>query len=357
MAVPTWDALNAVEPNRPDQVQIYQIPVTTLTPPWPSLRRTVTGDAVARSPVYDQQYVAQAFNTLMGSQPSPSTVQFYVGLLNADTYSLLKTTQFIAISTPVVNAEVSKIYQSFLGHAADSFALSYWGSYLASHSYRQMEAAVAGSAEFSQRAGGSLSQEVIYLYQAILNRTPATSEVNFWASTNLPAGTLATTFLNSTEGITDQWNTIIQAMFGPGTQGLIPPDDLADFSLESHAGVTEAALTSLTLASAGESVGDRLHLRLHPEPLSRRPLSGRERGRDRLLAVVARSRDGLVRQPGIDLRRQFGGEAGLHPGQVPRPPRPRGRPRHARRPHGVPQSRVDPGLHHQQPGILREERQ
>jgi FG-GAP-like repeat len=250
MAVETYDALSPGGNNRPDKILIFQLPLSTLTPPWPMIRRTVSGDAVARSPVYDQQYVAQTFNTLLGSQPPAPTLQLYVSALNTDSTNLLSTAQLIAISAPVVNAEIAKIYQGFLGHAPDAFALSFWGSYLATNSYRQMESLIASSAEFATRAGNSYSQEVVQLYRAILNRAPTTGELNFLVGANLPMSTLAAAILNSSEAITDQFNTVVQAMFGPGTQALMPPDAVAAYSYDIHTGMSEAAINSEMLASA-----------------------------------------------------------------------------------------------------------
>ena len=250
LAVATYDELDSAAPNHPDKVQIYQLPVSTLTPPWPSLRRTVAGDAVARSPIYDQAYVTQAFNVLLGGQPSAGTFQLYLNALNTDATNLLSTAQLIAISPPVVQAQVSKVYQAYLGRPADSGGLAYWSTYLQSHPLRQMEIAFASGAEFATHAGGTPSGEVTLLYQAILGRTPSPGEVAYWVGTGQSAPAIASAFLGSAEAIKGEFNTIIQAMFGPGTQGLIPPDELAAYSLDSHAGLSEAELASQVLASA-----------------------------------------------------------------------------------------------------------
>ncbi len=251
MAVVTYDALNPISPNVPDKVQIYQLPVSTLTPPWPMLRRTATGDAVMRSPVYDQQYVAQAFTTLMGGLPSIATAVPYIVALNNDSINLLSTAQLIASSLPVQDVEIAKIYQSFLGSTTNAFIDSYWTTYLQSHTLRQMEEAVTSSAQFAMYANGSESQEITIIYQAILSRTPGQAEINAWIATKLPITSIAAAIINSSEAITDQFNTIVQAMFGKNTQSLIPPDDEPAFSLDVHAGVSEAEMTSEMLVSAG----------------------------------------------------------------------------------------------------------
>ena len=232
MATVTYDPYSA-SPTIPDQVQIYRLPTSNLAPPWPMLRRTNSGDAVMRSPTYDLSYITQTFNALQGSLPSEATAVVYLNALNNDSTNLLSTAQLIASSLSVLDNEVTKIYQAFLGQAPDSYALSYWSNYLATNTYRQMEELVAGSTAFAQRAGGSVSQEVTYVYQAILNRSPAQSEINAWVGSKLPMQTIATDIINSAESITDQFNTVIQAMFGKGSQSYIPADDKASYSLES----------------------------------------------------------------------------------------------------------------------------
>lgn len=240
IAAVTFDANNQ---NRPDHVQIYQLPPSNLAPPWPFLRRTVTSDAVARSTVFDQRYVAQAFNTLLGGQPDLDTAAQYVGLLNADRTNLLSTAQLIASSTQVRASEVGRIYQAYLGRGPESNALVYWANYLAGHTYRQMEILVSSSAEFAQRANNNLGHEVVLLYQAILKRTPSTGEVNYWVATNAPAATLASVFINSPEGVADQLNAIV-----PGASAL-PPDALASFSYDIHTGRGEEGIIANILVS------------------------------------------------------------------------------------------------------------
>ena len=249
IALTTFDALNPTSPGEPDKVQIYRLPTSTLAPPWPMLRRTASGDAVARSSVYDQKYVAQAFNVLLGSQPSAGTLQTYDSLLNSDTDDLLKTAEYIAVSAPVVDAQITKIYESYLGHAPDANALSYWSTFLSTNTYRQMEELVAGSTEFAQRAGGNPSQAITQLYVAALDRAPSQGEINGWLATKQSIGNIATAILNAPETLNDQFSAIIQAMFGPGTQGLIPPDAEAAYSFEIHAGESETFILSNILTS------------------------------------------------------------------------------------------------------------
>ena len=242
---------NAQAQNRPDQVQIYQLPPSTLAPPWPSLRRTSAGDAVKRSAAFDHQYVVTAFNTLTGTIPNQSMLQPYENTLNADNVSLLGVAGLIAGSQAARRAEVQRVYQSFLGRGADPGALIFWSNYLVGNTYRQMELQIVSSGEFAQRAGSNAGREVTQLYQAILKRTPSPGEVNYWVGTKQSIASIANAFINSGEALNLQLKAIYPPAFGPGAQNSIPPDAMAAYAFDIHHGAREDVIIAEILASNG----------------------------------------------------------------------------------------------------------
>ena len=59
--------------------------------------------------------------------------------------------------------------------------MTYWQAYLAAgHSYAQGESSVASSAEAFALAGGSNAAWVGVMYQKLLERNAATSEISYW---------------------------------------------------------------------------------------------------------------------------------------------------------------------------------
>ena len=240
---------NAQLQNRPDRVQIFRLPASTLAPPWPSIRRTVGGVAVARSTVFDRQYVASAFNALVGSIPGQATLQPYINALDSDAISLLTAAQLIAGGASARQAEVQRVYQSFLGHAADAYSVASWSTYLATHTYRQMEVVIASSGEFAQRAGSNLGQEITVLYRAILGRAPSQADINGWVASRQPVGGIAAALANSPEAFSLQLRTFYQAAFG--AQYSIPADASAAFAYDMHRGAREDVAFSEILASNG----------------------------------------------------------------------------------------------------------
>lgn len=247
LAFVTYDPYNTSSIGLPDKVEIYTLPQSSLAPPWPSIRRTATGDAVMRSPAFNQGYVAQAYNTLLGGQPAPGVAQPFVNALNTDAVDLLHAAQLISISGPVAGAQVNSIYRAYLGRGADPGGLAFWSGYLQNHSYRQMALALIQSGEFAQRANNSLAQEVVQLYQGALGRTPSQAEVDAWVSSKQPLASIANAILYSSESIGRQFAATVGAMGGSASQ--VSPDAGAAFSLDIHAGVIDQAAIALMLAS------------------------------------------------------------------------------------------------------------
>jgi hypothetical protein len=237
----------AAHPGVPDQVRIYTLPQSSLVPPWPSIRRTASGDAVMRSPAFDQAYVIQAYNTLLGGQPAPGVAQPFINALNSDAIDLLHAAQLISISGPVANAQVNTIYQAYLGRAADPGGLAYWSGYLQNHSYRQMALALIQSGEFAQRANNDLGQEITQLYQGALGRNPSQSEINGWVGSKQPLALIANAILYSSEAIGRQFAATVGAMGGSASR--VSADSGPAFSIDIHAGVIDQAAIALMLVS------------------------------------------------------------------------------------------------------------
>ncbi len=243
---------NAALGSRPDQVQVFSLPQTGLVPPWPTMRRTVAGDAVMRSPTFDHAFVVDAFNAAMGHLPDPATLANFENTLDADTITLLQTAQFVNASTPARQAEVQRIFGKFLGIAPDSGSLNYWTGYLASNTYRNMEVLIASGPDFARRSGNTPSGEVSALYQAIFNRAPSAAELNYWSSTNLPPGQLANIFLNVPAAYAGDLASYYPLVFGAGAQNNIPADALAAYAYDIRRGAREEVVDAAILASNGQ---------------------------------------------------------------------------------------------------------
>jgi hypothetical protein len=239
---------NAQAGNRPDQVNIFRLPPSTLAPPWPLLRRTASGDAVERSAVFDHQYVAAAFNTILGVIPPQAVLQPYDDLLDSNTLSLRGTALNLAGSPIARQTEVQRIFLGLLGRPATSSDLTTWTNLLATITYRQMEVAIASTPEFAQRAGNNLSQEYVLLYRSLLLRSPSPAELNNLIAANTTITNLAIQIVNGRE----EADLLLNAIY-PRAIGLnaIPIDAEASYAYDIQTGVREELILANILASGG----------------------------------------------------------------------------------------------------------
>jgi len=242
---------NTTNTNRPDEVRVYLLPQTTVTPPWPTERRTASGDGVVRSTSFDHNFVALAFQGAIGGLPNAATIQAFDNALDTNTLDLFSTAYYIFTGPLARQAEVTRVYQSLLGHAPDANAISGWSNYLANNTVENMELLLIGGNEFAANSGNTLAGEVTHLYQAILNRTPSQSEVNAWVATGQSPVTIAGAFFNGNEGLIDNLNTMFSSIFGAGTQAYIAADTRAAFAYDYHRGASEAVIMAHLLANNG----------------------------------------------------------------------------------------------------------
>ena len=248
LAFVTYNPQNA---NRPDRAYFYQTASTSYPAPWPSIRRTNTNDAVARSPVYDQTYVATAFRAATGSVPSADVMQPYLVVLNSNRINLLATSALIFSSPQARQAEVQRQYRAILGHAADSYALNYWSSYLANHTYRELSLRLVGSDEFVSLSGNTLAGQVSRMYQSLLNRTASQADINAWVATGLSPVAIASQFLTSAEYLNNTFTTYATASAGAGAPTTLTPDNRAAFIYDYRRGRREEDLKTLLMSNNG----------------------------------------------------------------------------------------------------------
>ncbi len=238
--------------NRPDAVQIFRLPPTALAPPWPMMRRTASGDALARSNAFDSVYVANAFMSAQGYLPDPAIVRSLVSALNSNTIDLLTAAYLIDSGPQARQAQVQNIFLRFLGHYADPNALASWTNFLASGTYRDMEELIASGTEFAQRSGNSLPGEVYNLYHAILGRDPSPQESSSYVGANLAPAVIAGQLLNGREYLGNQLFYYYPTLFGPGAGYYVPADALGSYIYSIHRGAREEVLNAQIYATNGQ---------------------------------------------------------------------------------------------------------
>lgn len=79
---------------------------------------------------------------------------------------------------------ITATYQRYLGRDPEAAGLAFWlGQMNSGRHIEQMQSGFIASDEFYARGGGTDRGWVTLLYQTVLDRSPASSEVDWWVST------------------------------------------------------------------------------------------------------------------------------------------------------------------------------
>ncbi len=134
------------------------------------------------------QYVRQLYLQELGRPGALVEVASWAQLLDGTIGSRIFVEQQIATSPEARARTLDHYYTHFLGRDADLFGLINWDQLLLQGGEEQVAAGILGSVEFFQRAqsqigtGTQVERFVRALYQVLMNRDPAASEVNGWVS-------------------------------------------------------------------------------------------------------------------------------------------------------------------------------
>jgi hypothetical protein len=171
------------------------------------------------------RYVAKVYNDLFNRSPDPAGLKSWSTALSSGTpYGAVSNS--ITASQEFRSRLIADSYRRYLGREPDATGLRNWLSQMGRGLHiEQMQAGFAGSQEFYVQAGGTDRQWVAKLYQNVLGRTPAVSEIDYWEG-RIRSGTsrydVARGFLYSTEHLTEVVNgyyvTLLRRSIDPSGQ-------------------------------------------------------------------------------------------------------------------------------------------
>ncbi|UOY01185.1 S8 family serine peptidase [Blastococcus sp. PRF04-17] len=170
----------------------------------------VPTDTVAR-------YVTSVYGHLFNRSPDP------VGLDSWST-ALKSGTPYSAVSNAITASRefrsrlIANSYRRYLGREPDATGLSNWLTAMdRGRHIEQMQAGFVASKEFYVKAGSTDRKWVTALYQSVLGRTPAASEVDHWEKRlrdGVSRSSVASGFLYSTEHLTAVVNGYYLTLLG-----------------------------------------------------------------------------------------------------------------------------------------------
>jgi subtilisin family serine protease len=178
----------------------------------------VPTDTVAR-------YVKSVYGHLFNRSPDPAGLDHWSSALKSGTpYDAVSNS--ITASQEFRSRLIADSYRRYLGREPDATGLSSWLNAMGRGLHiQQMQAGFAASKEFYIQAGSTDRQWVAKLYETVLGRAPAVSEVDYWEG-RIRTGTtrydVARGFLYSTEHLTEVVNgyyvSLLQRSIDPSGQ-------------------------------------------------------------------------------------------------------------------------------------------
>ncbi len=155
----------------------------------------------ASSLIANQQLVTQIYTELLQRPVDPAGLAYWSGLLNSG-FTAQQVVSDIEASAEFRTDLLNSVYEKLLNRAVDGASVAGWLQFLNNNSVEQLEATIAGSAEFYADAGSTSSGFLNLLYRDLLDRGVDVSGQGFF-SAELNAGvsryTVALQILNSPE--------------------------------------------------------------------------------------------------------------------------------------------------------------
>jgi hypothetical protein len=140
-----------------------------------------TNVASAKTLTGNEQWVHALYEDFLGREGSLAEWDAWVNVLpSIGTAAVVNS---LERSTEALKRQVDSVYTRFLKRSADTAGENFWIQYLQQgNTEEQLIDSLLGSQEFFANQGSTNSGFVKALYQLLLNRTPATSEINAWAN-------------------------------------------------------------------------------------------------------------------------------------------------------------------------------
>jgi uncharacterized delta-60 repeat protein len=159
-----------------------------------------------------QRFVAQVYLDLLQRPVDPTGSATWSGLIDSGQATRAQIVQDIENSQEYHNLEIEQYYGQYLQRPADSFGLSAWGNFLAQGgSVDQLRAALLGSAEYFQDAGGTNAGFLTAVYRDVLGRPIDSSGSQAWnqaLTEGVSRTAIAGAIIGSAEGDADELQAV-----------------------------------------------------------------------------------------------------------------------------------------------------
>lgn len=164
-------------PNPPSQLQVFQLPESTLAPPWPMQRRTASAQVVRYTPDFLQKYIRATLRALVARDASASDLDVFARMIQDQQFTLRSFAESVS-KTPESRALVTRrFYLDYLGRAASDAEVNAGIALLADLPASELAKRLVTSAEFAGLTDGSPRGILTRAFEVILDRPVAEGEI------------------------------------------------------------------------------------------------------------------------------------------------------------------------------------
>lgn len=189
--------LNGLSPHTTYEIQVRASSGGTTSDWSVAMFATTAGQTTAT-----ERYVTSVYDALFHRAPDAAGLATWTTLLDQGT-PRGAVADAITASAEYRSRLIAGVYRDYLGRAPDAVGLASWLSQMnRGMTLEQMGAGFVASEEFYRKAGATPGGWVTRLYQTVLHRNPAPSEVSYWVGRlahGASRGSVAMGFLLSTE--------------------------------------------------------------------------------------------------------------------------------------------------------------
>ncbi|RUL89759.1 FG-GAP-like repeat-containing protein [Tautonia sociabilis] len=163
--------------NPPRSLGVYQLPESSLTPPWPMHRKTADAKAVAQSPNFVERSIRATFRAILGREASGSDLAFFSGLILSNTWTPKTLADIVALTPEARTVVLRKLYDSYLQREPTPQEIADGQQRLALGTAEQIARDLLLSPESIAKTDGSLAGILGRMYQTIFRRPIRPDEV------------------------------------------------------------------------------------------------------------------------------------------------------------------------------------
>jgi hypothetical protein len=143
---------------------------------------TITASPIVTSGSADAVWISQVYRDLLKREISLSEVNFWTGALDSGE-SRLQVAQAITQSTEYRAVVIQSLFNSYLGRAADSGALTYFQSlFQQGATVEEVKAQILSSSEYYSKNGGTNFGFLVGVYRDVLSTTLDNTGRNVWGT-------------------------------------------------------------------------------------------------------------------------------------------------------------------------------